>query len=410
MAESSTPAIYRGRDFSFYVSARFLSTVAMQVQSVAIGWQIYAITRSTLALGLVGLCEFVPMFLLTLPAGEIADRFDQRRVLALTQIAEAVCAGLFLLFSLTQPHNALPFYGVLVLFGAARGFSGPSGQSLLAFVVPPEKLGRAIALGSSAFTTAVIAGPALGGFLFVFGPGATYGICLAGFVFSGVLYSRLGGRRVVHSASEVSRWERVKEGIRFVRNRPVVLGAMSLDLFAVLLGGAVALLPVFARDILHVGSVGLGLLRSAPAVGAALTAFSLSRWPVTRNSGAKMFAAVAIFGVATVVFGLSRNFYLSWLALFVTGATDMISVFVRSTLIQFATPDPVRGRVSAVNMLFIGASNELGEFESGLTAAWLGTVPAVILGGIGTLAVVAIWMWLFPPLRKVDRLTDVEAL
>jgi hypothetical protein len=214
---------------------------------------------------------------------------------------------------------------------------------------------------------------------------------------------------VVHGANLASRWERVKEGLRFVRERPVVLGAMSLDLFAVLLGGAVALLPVYARDILHVGPVGLGILRSAPAVGAALTAFSLSRWPVTRNSGIKMFSAVALFGIATVVFGISTNFYISLAALAVTGATDMISVFVRSTLVQFATPDPMRGRVSAVNMLFIGASNELGEFESGITAAWFGTVPAVIVGGLGTLAVVAVWMWLFPPLRKVDRLTDVAA-
>jgi MFS family permease len=402
-------AVYRNRDFSFYISARFLSTVAMQVQSVAIGWQIYAITHSTLALGLVGLCEFVPMFLLTLPAGEIADRFNQRRVLAIAQVVQAVCAGLFLLFSLIAPSNALPFYGVLVLFGAARGFSGPSGQSLLAFVVPPERLGKSIALGSSAFTTAVIAGPALGGFLFAFGPLPTYSVCFTGFLIAGFLYGGLGGRRIVHVPGEASRWDRVKEGIAFVRNRPVVLGAMSLDLFAVLLGGAVALLPVFARDILHVGPVGLGILRSAPAVGAAMTAFSLSRWPVARSSGIKMFAAVALFGVATIVFGLSTNFYLSLAALFVTGATDMISVFVRSTLVQFATPDPMRGRVSAVNMLFIGASNELGEFESGITAAWFGTVPAVIVGGIGTLAVVAIWMGLFPPLRTVDRLTDVAA-
>lgn len=409
MAESSAPVIYRDRDFSFYVSARFLSTVAMQVQSVAIGWQIYAIAHTPLALGLVGLCEFVPMFLLTLPAGEIADRFNQRRVLAIAQVVQAACAGLFLLFSLIAPRNVLPFYGVLVLFGAARGFSGPAGQSLLAFLVPPEKLARSIALGSSAFTTAVIAGPALGGFLFVLGPIATYSVCLSGFLLAGILYGGLGGRRVVHGATEASRWERVKEGIRFVRERPVVLGAMSLDLFAVLLGGAVALLPIYARDILHTGPVGLGILRSAPAVGAALTAFSLSRWPVTRNSGIKMFAAVALFGVATVIFGLSTNFYLSLAALFVTGATDMVSVFVRSTLVQFATPDPMRGRVSAVNMLFIGASNELGEFESGITAAWFGTVPAVIVGGLGTLGVVAIWMWLFPPLRTVDRLTDVAA-
>jgi MFS family permease len=403
----SPPAIYRQRDFSFFVSSRFLSTVAMMVQSVAIGWQIYDIERTPLALGMVGLCEFVPMFFLTLPAGEISDRFDQRRVLAIAQVLQGVCAALFLVFSLLAPHDALPFFAVLVLFGAARGFSGPSGQSLLAFLVPQEKLSRSIALNSSAFTVAVIAGPALGGFLFVLGPVATYGVCLLCFLLAALCTITLGGRRFTHVAGEATRLERVKEGIRFVRERPVVMGAISLDLFAVLLGGAVALLPIYARDILRVGPVGLGILRSAPAVGAALMAFTLARWPIVRKTGARMFTAVAVFGVATIVFGISRNFYLSLVALAVTGASDMISVFIRSSLIQFATPDAMRGRVSAVNMLFIGASNELGEFESGVAAAWLGTVPSVVLGGIGTLAVVAIWMRLFPPLRKVDRMTDV---
>ncbi len=261
----SSPA-YRNRDFLLYVSGRFLGTVAMQVQSVAIGWQIYDIERTPLALGLVGLCIFVPMFLLTLPAGEIADRFDQRRVLAFALALQGVCAGLFMLFSLLRPHDALPFYAVLVLFGAARGFSGPSGSSLLAFLVPPEKLSRSIALSSSVFTTAVIAGPALGGFLFVFGPLPTYGICMAGCFLSAAFNFGLGGRQLSRSVEDTStRLERVAEGIRFVRQRPIVLGAISLDLFAVLLGGAVALLPVYARDILHVGPAGLGVLRSAPA-------------------------------------------------------------------------------------------------------------------------------------------------
>jgi MFS family permease len=405
------PAIYRDRDFKLFIASRFSSSVATQVLSVAIGWQIYDIERTPLALGLVGLSEFLPMFLLTLPAGEIADRFDQRRVLALGQAMLGVCAGLFLTFSLLYPRNALPFYGVLVLFGAARGFSAPSGQSILAFLVPPERLAKSIALSSSAFTVAVIAGPALGGFLFAFGPVATYSVGFVGFVSAAILTTTFGGRRFDRrTVAGVSRWERVIEGIRFVRERPIILGSISLDLFAVLLGGAVALLPVFARDILHVGPMGLGLLRSAPAVGAALTAFTLSRRPITRRSGARMFTAVAVFGIATIVFGLSRNFYLSMAALFVTGAADMISVNVRQSLINFATPDPMRGRVGAVSMLFIGASNELGEFESGVTASWFGTIPAVILGGFGTLAVVAIWMWLFPALRRVNRLTDVEPI
>jgi MFS family permease len=406
---ASPPTVYRSRDFARFVSGRFLSTLATQIQSVAIGWQIYDIKHTTLALGFVGLCQFLPMFLLTLPAGELSDRLDQRRVLAGAQVVQGLSSGLFLLFSLMTPHRAAPFYAVLVLFGAARGFAGPSGQSLLAFLVPPEQLPRSIALNSSVFTTAVIAGPALGGFLYIFGPVATYGVCLSAFLVAAFLMSTLGGRRVTGPKAEGSRLSRVVDGVRFVRDRRIILGAISLDLFAVLFGGAVALLPVYARDILHAGPVGLGLLRSAPAVGAAFTAFTLARRPLERHSGHRMFLAVAIFGAATIVFGLSTNIVLSMAALFVTGAADMVSVFIRSALIQYATPDPMRGRVSAVNMLFIGASNELGEFESGITAALFGTVPAVVLGGLGTLAVVAGWMLWFPKLRRVDRLKDAEA-
>jgi MFS family permease len=404
----SPPTVYRDRDFYAFMSARFLATVAMQVQSVAIGWQVYAITHSAFALGLVGLCQFGPMFLLTLPSGDLSDRFDQRRILSATQAMQSVCAGLFLLLTLTRPSSVVPYYAILILFGAARGFYGPAAQSLLPFLVPPEKLPRAIALSSSVFTTAVIAGPALGGFLYAIGPVATYGVCVAGFLGASSLIATLGGRRrPAHVDTGATRLERVAEGVRFVRHRPVVLGAISLDLFAVLLGGATALLPIYARDILHAGPIGLGMLRSGPAVGAALTAFTLARWPIQRNTGFVMFLTVAVFGLATITFGVSQNFYLSLGALAILGASDMISVFVRSALIQYATPDEMRGRVSAVSMLFIGASNELGEFESGLTAAWFGTVPAVVLGGLGTLAVVAGWMWLFPPLRKVDRLSDV---
>ena len=278
------------------------------------------------------------------------------------------------------------------------------------FLVPPEKLPRAIALGSSVFQVGVIAGPAIGGFLYAWGPAAAYGACFASFALSAVGVAILGGRRrPPDDAVLASRLERVKEGVRFVRSRPVVLGAISLDLFAVLLGGATALLPVFARDLLHVGPVGLGVLRSAPAVGAAAVALYLTYWPIQRKTGITMFVCVAVFGVATIVFGLSTSFYLSLFALAVLGASDQISVFIRSALVQYATPDAMRGRVSAVNMLFIGASNELGEFESGATAWLFGTVPAVVIGGIGTLVVVAIWMKLFPPLRTVDRLTDVSA-
>lgn len=408
MADST---VYRARDIPAFIGSGFLSTVAMLVQSVAIGWQVYDIEHTPLALGLVGLCQFVPMFALTLPAGELADRIDPRRLLAVAETLQAVCSGLFLLCTLLSPHRALPFYFILALFGAARGFSEPAGQSLLAFLVPTEGLTQAIARNNSLLTFAVISGPAIGGFLYAAGPVATYSVCLVAFVAAALLAAGLGGRRVDHSTAHLAeRWERVAEGIRFVRDRPIVLGAISLDLFAVLLGGAVALLPVYARDILHVGPMGLGLLRSAPAAGAALMAFTLAHFPIERRSGTRLFVAVAIFGAATVAFGLSRNFYLSWSMLLVTGAADMISVFVRSSLINFSTPDPMRGRVGAVNMLFIGASGELGEFESGMTAAWFGTVPAVVIGGLGTLLVVATWMWLFPPLRKVDRLTDAVSL
>jgi len=407
MTESTPLPLYRRRDFFSFISGRFLATVAMQVQSVAIGWQIYDIERTPLALGLVGACQFLPMFLLTLPAGEISDRYDQRRVYAAALAMQGLCSAIFMVLSLKAPHNTTLFYATLVLFGAARGFSAPAGSSLLAFLVPQQRLARSIAINSSVFTTAVIAGPALGGLLFLVGPMATYGLCMTGFFVAASLMVTLGGRQTDRSRGDASRFERVAEGVRFVWQRPVVLGAISLDLFAVLLGGAVALLPVYARDILHVGPLGLGALRSAPAVGAGITALLIARRPIERHAGVSMFACVAIFGIATIVFGLSRSFAISLIALAVTGASDMVSVFVRTALINFATPDAMRGRVGAVNMLFIGASNELGEFESGFTAAWFGTVPAVIVGGLGTLGVVALWMWLFPPLRDVDKLTDV---
>jgi MFS family permease len=406
---SDTPAVYHSRDFNVFLASRFLSTVAMQIQSVAVGWQVYEITRTPLALGLVGLAEFVPMFLLTLPAGDISDRFDQRKVLAASLFVEGVCGALLVLLTLGHLHKVFLFYLVMMLFGAARGFSGPAGQSLLPFVVPPERLPKSIAWNSSAFQTAVIAGPAIGGFLYAVGPLAAYAVCAICFAGAAVGMVTLGGRRLARQISQSRALERVIEGIRFVRHRPVVLGAISLDLFAVLLGGAAALLPVYARDILYMGPIGLGVLRSAPAVGAALVAISLGRRPLETRTGVKMFAAVAIFGISTILFGVSTNFYLSLAALFVLGASDMVSVFIRSALIQFATPDSMRGRVSAVNMLFIGASNELGEFESGLTAAWFGTVPSFVIGGIGTILVVSIWMKLFPPLRTVDRLADVAA-
>jgi len=382
--------------------------MAVLAQSVCVGWQVYDLTHSPLALGIVGLVEFVPMFLLALPAGELADRFDPRRIITLSSLLEAVSSVLLLVFVLSRQTSVWPLYGVILLFGTARGFSGPATRSLLPFLVPPEKLPRSLAWGSSVTQLAIITGPALGGFAYALGPAVAYAGAGVASLVSAMGMPFLGGRRLTQdTAALASRLARVREGIGFVRSRPVVFGAISLDLFAVLLGGAVSLLPVYARDILHVGPTGLGVLRSAPAVGAALTALYLASRPVERRVGSAMFVAVVIFGVGTIVFGVSRSFGLSLAALAVTGAADQISVYIRSALVQFATPDEMRGRVSAVSTLFISASNELGGFESGVTAALFGTVPAVVLGGVGTLVVVAIWMRVFPPLRTVDRMRDV---
>src|ERR1700743_579443 len=400
-------SLYRTRDLYLFTVSRFIATIAIQVQSVAIGWQIYDMERTPLALGLVGLCQFLPMFLLTLPAGDITDRFHPRRVYSLAACLQGMCSILFLLLSIFRPHTVWMYYVVLVLFGSARGFAGPSGSSLLPFLVAPERFSKAMAVTSVFFTAATISGPALGGFLYALGPVHVYSICIAGFVGAALIVARLGGRRFVPEQTQASRYERVAEGVKFVRSRPVVLGAISLDLFAVLLGGATALLPIYARDILHVGPMGFGFLRSAPAAGAFSMAFFLTHWPIKKQVGVRMFAAVALFGIAAIVFGLSTWYPLSLLALFVLGASDMVSVNIRGSLIQLATPDNMRGRVAGVSMLFIGASNELGEFESGTTAALLGTVPAVVFGGIGTLLVVALWMNFFPALRTVNRLDDV---
>ena len=399
-----SPALYRDRDLYLFVTSRFVSTLAIQVQSVAIGWQIYDMVRTPLALGLVGLCQFLPMFLLTLPAGDITDRFNQRRIYSLAAGLQAACSALFLGLSIFTPHTAWPYYLVLVLFGAARGFAGPSGSSLLPFLVPPERLSRSMAFSSSFFTAAVISGPALGGFLYALGPVPVYSLCIAGFVGAALIVSNLGGRRFTPEATQASRFERVAEGVRFVRSRPIVLGAISLDLFAVLLGGATALLPVYAKDILHAGPWALGLLRAAPACGAILMSLVLTRHGLRGHIGLQLFAALFVFGLATVVFGLSTSIPLSIVSLAVLGAADSVSMVVRGSLVPLHTPDEMLGRVSAVNTLFIGTSNQLGEFESGVTAALMGTVPAAVLGGIGTIAVAGLWMWWFPELRKLRSL------
>jgi MFS family permease len=401
-------SVYRERDFRLFLGVRIVATLAVMIVSVAVGWQVYDLQRTPLALAWVGLAGFVPMFLLTLPAGAVVDHTDQRTVLCLAFLIQALAAGLLLALSLAAVHVAWPFYAVAAVFGVARAFYGPAAQSLLAFLVPPERLGKSIALSGSANQAAVIVGPALGGVLYALGPAPTYATCLAAFCLASATAALYGGRRKQpQPQASLAPVARVREGLAFVFSRPVILGAISLDLFAVLLGGATALLPVYARDILHVGPTGLGALRSATAIGATAMALGLARRPLSRETGRRMFAAVAVFGIATIVFGVSRNMVLSVVALIVLGAADQISVFVRSSLIQLATPDAMRGRVSAVSMLFIGTSNELGEFESGATAALLGTVPAVVLGGVGTLLVVGLWMRWFPALRTVDRLDSV---
>ena len=392
------------------IAGRLFGAMATQMQSVVVGWQVYAISHNPLSLGYVGLAQFLPMFVLTLPAGDLADRVERRLILAASILVQGLASGLFLMLTRRGAGSVEPFYAVLVLFGMARAFAGPAMQSFLPLLVSRERLAKAIAWNSSAFQIAVIAGPALGGGLYLLGPSIAYAVCLILFVSGGVLVLAIPFRRRPDADThKVSAFARFSAGIAYVRRQPVVLGAISLDLFAVLFGGATALLPVYAREILAVGPGGLGLLRSATAVGAFAMGVVLGHFSLRRHAGPVMFGCVALFGAATIVFGLSTNFWLSLLALAVVGGSDMISVYVRSTLIQLATPDAMRGRVSAVNMLFIGASNELGEFESGVTASWFGTVPAVVLGGVGTLLVVGLWMRLFPALRKVDRLGDVGA-
>jgi MFS family permease len=385
------------------------------MQTVAVGWQVYALRHDPLDLGLVGLSQFLPFIPLALIAGHAADRFNRRRILALCYATQVVCALLLLAFTISGLRVVWPVFAVMILFGSARAFSMPSSQAIVPTLVPIESFGNAVALSSSSFQVATIAGPTLGGLLYLAGPQTVYAVVAVLLAAASVLMGFANLRRVAVNVvaatgagapadpAAAKSWHAVLEGLRFVRSRPVVLGAISLDLFAVLLGGAAALLPAYARDVLHVGPTGLGLLRTAPGVGAALAAIVLAFTPIVRHVGRWMFAGVALFGIATVVFGLSQIFLVSLAALLVLGIGDMASVYIRHMLVQLETPDAIRGRVSAVNGLFIGASNELGEFESGVTAAWFGLVPAVVIGGLATLVITALWMRLFPTLRKIDR-------
>ncbi|MFO1060356.1 MAG: MFS transporter [Dongiaceae bacterium] len=398
-------AAFRHPAFVRYWAARFLAFVAIMMQAVAIGWQVYDITHDPLSLGLVGLAGFTPAIGLALVTGHVADRFDRRRILVVAYATELAAALLLLALAAGGNARAWPIYGAILLYGTARAFAMPAGQALLPNLVPPEHFPNAVAWNSSAMQVAMIGGPALGGLLFALGAQIVYAVS-ASFLLAALLLMISVPRpaRAAPARREPVSWTTLLAGIAFIRAKPAILGAISLDLFAVLFGGATALLPIYARDILHVGPLGLGILRSGPAIGAMTTALVLTHRPLTRHVGRKMFVCVAGFAVATIVFGLSTSFALSLAALVALGACDMISVFVRQTLVQIATPDQMRGRVSAVNSVFIGASNELGEFESGVTAAWLGTVPAVVIGGLGTLLVCVLWAWRFPQLRDIDRL------
>ena len=401
-SSSSGFSVLRNRNFSFYLSARVLGTLAVQMQSVAIGWQVYEITGRLFDLGLIGLAQFAPFLALILFAGHAADRYNRRNIIAICMGVQLLCSLLLLGFTLSGSHVVWPVFAILVLFGSARAFMMPATQAILKNMVPIDSFSQAVALSSSTFHVAVIAGPVLGGLLYLAGPRTVYMAAAALLLLSVFLMSRTrSAPQAINTAPAT--WHTVLEGLRFVRSRPIVLGAISLDLFAVLFGGATALLPAYARDVLHAGPIGLGLLRTAPGAGAALCSISLAMWPIRRHVGAFMFGGVALFGAATLVLGATASFAVALGALFMLGVGDMVSVYIRHLLVQFETPDEIRGRVSAVSSVFIGASNELGEFESGLTAGWFGLVRAILLGGAATLLVTGIWARAFPVLSRMDR-------
>ena len=388
--------------FTRFLTARLVVSVAVQMQTVAVGWQIYAITHDPLDLGLIGLSQFLPFVLLVLPAGQLADRRNRAHIQSICYGTELLCALLLLAFTLSGITEAWPVFAVMVLFGTARAFSMPAGQALLPNLVPPELFSRAVAVNSSTWQMSTVVGPALGGLVYLLGPEVVYATVAV--LVTGALFLMLGVRAPAPLANlEPDSWHTLLEGLRFVYRRKIILGAISLDLFAVLFGGAMALLPAYASDVLEVGPDGLGWLRAAPGIGAAIVALVLAWRPITRRVGKLMLVGVAVFGIATIVFGISENLPLSLAALMVLGGADMVSVYIRHILVQLETPDSIRGRVSAVSAVFIGASNELGEFESGVTAAWWGLRPAVVVGGVASIAIAGLWVRWFPQLRSMDR-------
>jgi MFS family permease len=396
-------SLFAQRAFVQFWLARSASSFAFQMMSVAVGWQIYAMTHRALDLGLIGLAQFIPSLVLALPAGHVADQFERRRIVVFCQAIEWLAIALLAVGSLMHWLDEAAILALVFLIGIAKAFEFPAMQAMLPSLVPEPLLARAMATNAAAGEAAMIVGPALGGFLYVAGPGVVYAVSallymLAVAMMWWVRYDHVPVRR------EPATLKTLFAGVHFIRHRPAVFGVISLDLFAVLLGGATALLPIFAKDILHTGPWGLGMLRAAPAVGALLMSVWLARNTMKRNVGPIMFASVAGFGAATIVFALSTSLWLSMAALFTLGAFDMVSMVIRSALVQLETPDDMRGRVSAVNAVFVNTSNQLGEFESGVLAAAMGAVNATLLGGIGTLVVVGLWAWWFPSLRRRQRL------
>ncbi|HEY0785816.1 MAG TPA: MFS transporter [Acidobacteriaceae bacterium] len=411
-SRSSAAAAFRSRDFRLYQAARLAVVTGAEAQAVAVAWQVYSITHRALDLGYTGLALFLPGLLFLLPSGHIADRFDRRRVVLVCYSLQALCTIALLLFAWHGITRVMPIYAVLFLVGSGRAFSGPASSALIPQLVPKDDFVNAVTWGATIFQIATVVGPSIGGLLFTLPAHARFGGATIVYLFTlvtlvwyvaliSLLHVRPG--RMEHKAIST---DVILAGVRYVWKTQVLLGSISLDLFAVLLGGAVALLPIFAHQVLNAGPRGLGLLRAMPGIGALTISLLLTARPIRRRAGVRMLVCYGIFGAATIVFGVSRSLLLSLLALLVLGAADMVSVVTRSSILQLATPPEMRGRVSAVNSLFIGASNEFGEFESGLTAQWWGAVRAVVVGGVGALVVTGLWGVLFPRLRDIDRLTQ----
>lgn len=408
MSLIKVPQVLKNRSLKLLLTARVSNALAFQMLTVAVGWQMYSITQMPFYLGLVGLAQFLPMIILTLVVGYAADHFNRKLIICTSQVVES--CGIFIL-GLGSHFGWINKESILIIMffiGIANAFQGPPMLTLLPNIVSKKEFPRAAALNASVFQFAVIIGPGLGGLLYFFGPQVVYAISGTLMLMTSLIISFISINKE-QIKKEAATIKSLFAGINFIKNKPIILGAISLDLFAVLFGGATALLPVYASKILFIGPVGLGILRSAPAVGALLMSSYLARKPLKKNVGQILFTAVIIFGMSTLVFAVSKSFILSLIALFVLGGSDIISVVIRSTLVQLETPDSMRGRVSSVNLMFIGTSNQLGEFESGLTASFFGVVPSVIIGGIGTIIVVLLWMKIFPDLLNADKLEERAA-